>query len=114
MSKEPEVQLLPSNLITKEELARRLKPDDPLEKGIAWIREKCRRRSPNPLPCYNLGRHLMFNWPEVCDWIRNSPRPVHAPHNRRRVDRRQTERRQAERRSDATKSDAPEHVIGGV
>jgi hypothetical protein len=76
---EVEVEILPANLITKEELARRLRPDDPLKKGIQWIREKVRPRSPNPLPCYNLGNHLMFHWPDVCEWIRNSPRPTHTP-----------------------------------
>src|SRR6202035_3619355 len=95
MSKVVEVEILPANLITKEELARRLRPDDPPKKGIQWVREKVSRRCPNPMPCYNLGRHLMFNWPDVCEWIKNLPRPVHAPH-RRRVDRRQADRRQAE------------------
>jgi hypothetical protein len=73
----------PENLITIEEMARRLRPDVSEKQGIAWVREKCRRRSPNPLPVFNLGRHLMFDWIQVSEWIRNSPRPVHAPHRRR-------------------------------
>lgn len=76
--------LPPDNLITIEEMARRLRPDVPAEKGIAWVREKCRRRSPNPIPVYNLGRHLMFDWTQVSEWIRNLSRPVHAPHRRRK------------------------------
>ena len=73
----------PEDLITIGEMARRLRPDVPAEKGIAWVREKCRRRSPNPIPVHNLGRHLMFEWTKVSEWIRNAPRPVHASHRRR-------------------------------
>lgn len=73
----------PENLLTIEEMAKRLRPDVPAEKGIAWIREKSRRRCPNPIPAYNLGRHLMFDWVQVSEWIRNSPRPIHAAHKRR-------------------------------
>lgn len=68
----------PSDLLAIDEVARRLHAD------IEWVRAKVRRRSPNPMPVYNLGRHLLFSWPEVCEWIRHSPRPVHAPHIRRR------------------------------
>jgi hypothetical protein len=74
----------PNDLITIEEMARRLRPDVSPEKGIAWVREKCRRRCANPIPVYNLGRHLMFDWIQVSEWIRNSSRPVHAYHNRRK------------------------------
>jgi hypothetical protein len=74
----------PEDLITIEEMARRLRPDVSPEKGIAWVREKCRRRSANPIPVHNLGRHLMFEWTKVSEWIRNAPRPVHAPHRRRK------------------------------
>jgi hypothetical protein len=81
---EIQVAIPPQNLITIEEMARRLRPDLPLEKGIAWVREKCRRRSPNPIPVYNLGRHLMFDWIQVSEWIRNLSRPIHAPHHRRK------------------------------
>lgn len=72
------------NLITIEEMARRLRPDVSAEKGIAWVREKSRRRCPNPIPAYNLGRHLMFEWTAVSEWIRNLSRPVHAAHRRTR------------------------------
>jgi len=80
----PVVVIPPENLITIEELARRLRPDVSPEKGIAWVREKCRRRSPNPIPAYNLGRHLMFDWTKVSAWIQGLSRPVHAPHRRRK------------------------------
>lgn len=74
----------PQDLITIEEMARRLRPDQTPQKGIAWVREKCRRRSPNAIPVYNLGRHLMFDWRQVSAWIQNLSRPVHAPHRRRK------------------------------
>jgi hypothetical protein len=74
----------PENLITIEEMARRLRPDISPEKGIAWVREKTRRRSPNPIPFHNLGRHVMFEWTAVSEWIRNLPRLVHAAHRRTR------------------------------
>src|SRR6266436_9311068 len=68
----------PQDLIPIEELANRL------HQTVAWVREKCRRRCPNPIPVYNLGRHLLFDWIQVSEWIRNSPRPIHARHHRRR------------------------------
>jgi len=67
----------PEDLISIEELATRL------HTSVAWVREKCRRRCPNPIPVYNLGRHLVFDWIKVSEWIRNSPRPIHAIHRRR-------------------------------
>jgi hypothetical protein len=74
----------PDDLLSIEQLAARLRTD------VAWVREKIRRRCPNPLPTYNLGRHLLFHWPAVCAWIVNSPRPVHAKHVRRKVKKPQT------------------------
>jgi hypothetical protein len=67
----------PENLIPIEELARRLHVD------VQWVREKCRRRCPNPIPVMNAGRHLLFDWVQVSEWLRNLPRPVHASHRRR-------------------------------
>lgn len=67
----------PEDLLPIEELAKRL------HQTVAWVREKCRRRCPNPIPVYNLGRHLLFDWTQVSEWIRSSPRPVHASHKRR-------------------------------
>jgi hypothetical protein len=74
----PAVGFNPADLLSIEELAQRLKRD------VLWVREKCRRRCPNPIPVYNLGRHLLFDWRQVSEWIVNSPRPVHAPHFRRK------------------------------
>jgi hypothetical protein len=68
----------PNDLLPIVEVARRLHAD------VAWVREKCRRRCPNPMPVHNLGRHLVFNWVEVSEWIRKSPRPIHAAHKRRK------------------------------
>lgn len=68
----------PNDLLSIEEVARRLHTD------VGWVREKCRRRCPNQMPVYNLRRHLVFSWPDVCEWVRRSPRPVHARHVRRR------------------------------
>jgi len=28
------------------------------------------------MPVFNLGRHLLFDWAQVEQWVRNSPRPV--------------------------------------
>jgi len=63
--------------ISIEEVARRLHAPE------SWVREKIRRRSPNPMPVFNLGRHLLFDWAQVEEWVRNSPRPTHAAHKRR-------------------------------
>jgi hypothetical protein len=55
----------PENLITVQEMARRLRPDLSEEGGVSWVRE-------------------MFDWIQVSEWIRSSPRPVHARHHRRK------------------------------
>jgi predicted DNA-binding transcriptional regulator AlpA len=73
----PQVSLAPDQFISIEEVARRLQADVP------WIREKIRRRCPNPMPVFNLGRHLVFDWAQVVQWVRNSSRPIHAAHGRR-------------------------------
>lgn len=36
-----------------------------------------------PIPVHNLGRHLLFDWVQVSEWIRNTPRPVQTRHVRR-------------------------------
>ena len=70
--------LAPEQFISIEEVARRLHTD------VGWVREKIRRRCPNPMPVFNLGRHLVFDWAQVVEWVRNSPRPIHAKHVRRK------------------------------
>jgi len=72
------VPFSPENLITIEELAKRLHNTE------AWVREKCRRRCPNPIPVMNAGRHLLFDWVQVSEWLRILPRPTHAHHWRRK------------------------------
>jgi excisionase family DNA binding protein len=60
---EPITILNPSDILTPEELAARLKV------RRTWVYEKMRRRSRNPLPAIKLGRFLRFNWPSVCEWL---------------------------------------------
>ncbi len=69
--------LAPDQFISIEEVARRLHTD------VGWVREKIRRRCSNPMPVFNLGRHLVFDWAQVVEWVRSSPRPIHAAHKRR-------------------------------
>ncbi len=78
LSTSPSVGFNPDDLLAIEQVAARLRTE------VAWVREKIRRRCPNPIPVFNLGRHLLFSWPAVCEWIRNAPRPVHAAHRRRK------------------------------
>ena len=59
-----------------------LRPGVPSEKGIAWVREKSRRRCATQLPCKNLGRALVFSKIEITNWLQKLERPVHAPHRR--------------------------------
>jgi hypothetical protein len=74
----PSVGFNPDDLLSIEQVAARL------HANVAWVREKIRRRCPHPMPVYNLGRHLVFSWPAICEWIRNAPRPIHAAHRRRK------------------------------
>ena len=53
----------PSNLLTPDELAARLKVRK------SWVFEKTRRRAQDPLPCIRVGRYLRFNWPDVESWL---------------------------------------------
>ncbi len=77
----PSAGFNPEDLLSIEELARRLHTD------VAWVREKTRRRCSNAIPVYNLGRHLLFDWSQVSEWIRNTPRPVHARHRRKKSEK---------------------------
>jgi len=72
----PTITAIDDQFISIEEVARRLHADVP------WVREKIRRRCPNPMPVFNLGRHLVFDWAQVVEWVRKSPRPIHAAHRR--------------------------------
>jgi hypothetical protein len=66
------------NLIPIEELAKRLHQTE------SWVREKCRRLCSNPIPVYNLGRHLLFDGVQISEWIRNTTRPIHVRHRCRK------------------------------
>ena len=69
----------PSDLLPIEEVAKRLHSE------VSWVREKIRRRCPNPMPVYSLGRHLLFEWSSVCAWIRETGRgQAHMKHHRTR------------------------------
>lgn len=58
----------PSNILTPEELAERLKVP------LTWVFEKTRRRAgrENPLPAMRIGRYLRFDWIEVSAWLRST------------------------------------------
>jgi hypothetical protein len=68
----------PDDLLSIDEVAARLRT------SVGWVREKIRRRSPNPMPVRNLGRHLLFYWPSVSAWIASSERPTRAPRRRKK------------------------------
>jgi hypothetical protein len=38
---------------------------------VSWIREQCRGRADDPLPCLRLGRYVRFEWqsPALDAWI---------------------------------------------
>lgn len=65
--------ICPSDILTVQELAERLKVD----KG--WVYEKMRPRQANPLPSIRMGRYRRFFWTSVCSWLqlqeRNAPEP---------------------------------------
>lgn len=66
MSKENTLD--PSDILTPDELAKRLKV------GVDWVYEKSRsrgRHGDNPLPCLRVGRYLRFAWPDVVAWMRH-------------------------------------------
>ena len=74
----------PGDALGIDAVATWLRPGVPREKGIAWVREKCRRRSPAQLPVKNLGRALLFSKIEITNWLQKLERPVHAAHPPRR------------------------------
>jgi excisionase family DNA binding protein len=53
-------------ILTVTEIAQLLKMTP------GWVREKCRRRSRNPLPCFRPGRYLRFDRDEVLAWLRST------------------------------------------
>jgi excisionase family DNA binding protein len=53
----------PSDILTPDELAARLKV------RRTWIYEKMRSRTSNRLPGIRLGKYWRFHWPSVCEWL---------------------------------------------
>jgi predicted DNA-binding transcriptional regulator AlpA len=54
----------PSDILTPDELAARLKVKR------TWIYKRMRQRnSGNPLPGLKLGKYWRFHWPSVCEWL---------------------------------------------
>jgi len=62
-----EIRLEPVDILTPEQLAKRL------QVGVNWVYEKSRARGvhhQHPLPVLRCGRYLRFSWPDVCQWLR--------------------------------------------
>lgn len=59
--------LEPSDLLTPEELASRLKV--PKSWVFEQTRQRAKVRSNSPLPCIRLGKYLRFSWAQVCEWL---------------------------------------------
>jgi hypothetical protein len=59
----------PSDLLTVDELAERLKV--PRSWVFEQTRERARVRSESPLPHIHLGKYLRFSWTSVCEWMQN-------------------------------------------
>lgn len=57
----------PSDLLTPDELAARLKV--PKSWVFEQTRERAKIRSKTPLPCIRLGKYLRFSWIQVCEWM---------------------------------------------
>ncbi len=60
----------PADILTPQELARRLKVPE------SWVFEKTRKRQKNPLPVFRIGRYARFSWPAVCAWLESTARPA--------------------------------------
>jgi excisionase family DNA binding protein len=74
---EPGRLLVPSEILTPTELAKRLKVNK------TWIYERMRQRRGNPLPCFKTGRYLRFYWADICEWL-ESTRALQGPSKRGR------------------------------
>ena len=55
--------LHPNDIITPEELCKRLKV------GRTWVYEKLRSKRGAPLPHFRCGRYLRFSWAQVSAWL---------------------------------------------
>jgi len=63
----------PSDLLTPDELAARLKVRP------TWVYEKLRQRGPIPLPHFKMGRYLRFSWAAVSTWLQAQQRGAVRP-----------------------------------
>lgn len=59
--------LLPSDILTVEELAERLKVSS------TWVYDKMRQRGPCSLPVLHCGRYLRFSWIAISAWLYQQP-----------------------------------------
>jgi hypothetical protein len=57
--------LAPSDLLTPDELAERLKVPK------SWVYKQSARHGPDSIPVLRCGMYLRFSWPEVCAWLRS-------------------------------------------
>jgi excisionase family DNA binding protein len=73
--------LNPSDILTVEELAARLKV------GPTWVYEKMRNRGDNPLPAMSIGRYLRIDWKAVSAWLRSTERQTHPTTKTRKLKR---------------------------
>jgi len=60
----------PSDLLTPDELAARLK----VSRG--WVTNKTRHRCLNPVPHFRIGKYVRFSWPAVSAWLESTAPPV--------------------------------------
>jgi excisionase family DNA binding protein len=58
--------LSPADILTPEELAKRLKVP------LTWVYEKQRPKHKNPIPTLRIGRYLRFNWADVSAWLNST------------------------------------------
>ena len=65
-------RLEPTDLLTPEELAARLKV--PKSWVFEQTRDRAKIRNKNPLPCIRLGEYLRFSWLAVCAWMSENSR----------------------------------------
>jgi excisionase family DNA binding protein len=77
----------PSDIITPDELAERLKT------SRSWVAEMTRARQRNPIPHYKIGRYLRFNWQDVCAWLESTKEGTTSRNKGERETIRKTDRR---------------------
>jgi hypothetical protein len=56
---------LPRQLVTSKELAEKW------NLPLSWIKDRCRVREADPIPCFRLGRYVRFDLesPELAGWL---------------------------------------------